>query len=480
MSKTHSWWENGEHHSEYEDEGKLDEGIGDDAFRAQASKKPSQISRRIHILGAGNVGTFVAHSLAGIPNRPPVTLLLKGVNHLKSWKEANETLSVTTRGMTDERRGFDVELLPYERPDSWPYQDSVHMPTITERLSDSTESANGSTEQMQKDVDQSNELQPGFPPFPKQDRKPISLSRRQSSDFEREIIASRTHDESIIHHLIVTTKAYAAAKAISQYAHRLTEHSTILFLQNGLGVLDEVSQLCFPDPATRPQYMVGVNSHGLKRKGRFFDVRHAGEGTIALGIMPQPFFSGIKAKQSLASATPSSQYMLRTMTRTPVFVAAGFPPTDLFQLQLDKLAINSIINPITALLNVKNGAFNETFHLTRVLRLLLAETCLVLKSLPELKNVPNVNMRFDTARVEQKVWEVTRATAENDSSMLQDVRTTNWTEVDYINGYIIKRGEELGMHCVLNYMLKQLLEAKSVLYNQEKNEALPFAPFPVE
>ena len=433
--------------------------------------RPS-LSRRIHILGMGNVGTFVAHSLAGIPNRPPITLLLKGVNHFIIWKAAKETLKITTRGMTEARSGFDVEVFRPDGVDTAQQEMNTRKPSTT--MSADASSPKGPDNHQDEVFTDSIARWPGGPSVStSQGRYEENMTSRDS--FQRELQTARTNQDSIIHHLIVTTKAYATAKAVKNYAHRLTKDSTILFLQNGLGVLDEVNELCFPDPTERPRYMVGVNSHGLKKRQVYFDVTHAGEGTIALGIMPQPFLSGVESMQSLQSASASSQYLLRVMTRTPVFVAVGFPPTDLYQLQLDKLAINSIINPITALLNVKNGAFNETFHLTRVLRLLLSETCHVFKSLPELKNVPNVKMRYNTARVEQKVWEVTRATAENDSSMLQDVRTTNYTEINYINGYIVRRGEELGMHCVMNYMIMQLLEAKSVLYSQDKKDVLPFA-----
>ena len=390
------------------------------------------LPRRIHILGMGNVGTFVAHSLAGIPNPPPLTLLLKNPRTMASWKEANQSLKLTTHGVTEARTGFRAETSP-----------------------EFQQNGNGNFSEE-------------------------SISTAQEAEINVEqfdgVIEKSLPENSIIHNMVVTTKAPATALSLRPYAHRLTSQSTLLFLQNGMGVVDEVNELVFPDPKNRPMYMIGVNSHGLKKKSKDnFDVVHAGEGTIAIGIMPPLLTSESEPIQTLMGAPPSARYLLRTMTRTPVFVAVGFPPTALLQQQLDKLAVNAIINPLTAIFDIKNGGLVANYHLKRTMRLLLAEISLVFRSLPELQNVPNVNTRFDPQRLENIVLSVAEVTHSNDSSMLQDMRAVRETEIDYINGYIIKRGEELGVHCVTNYMLMHMIKGKCNMLAREKLGLLPFA-----
>ena len=49
-----------------------------DFYRAQPVR-----DRRIHVMGLGSVGTFVAHSLKGIPESPPVTLIFHNRGKLK-------------------------------------------------------------------------------------------------------------------------------------------------------------------------------------------------------------------------------------------------------------------------------------------------------------------------------------------------------------------------------------------------------------
>ena len=60
--------------------------------------------------------------------------------------------------------------------------------------------------------------------------------------------------------------------------------------------------------------------------------------------------------------------------------------------------------------------------------------------------------------------------------MRQDVRKGYKTEIEYINGYVIKRGEVLGIKCVLNYMMMHLVNGKTLNQMQHEEYAgLPFA-----
>jgi len=288
--------------------------------------------------------------------------------------------------------------------------------------------------------------------------------------------------EETIHNLIVTTKAPAVVSAIDAVKHRLLPTSTILFLQNGMGIVEEVNRELFPDPKLRPNYMLGINSHGLNSPSNF-TVNHAGHGIISLGLVPRVPFSELAALnaanleikgQAEDVWAPSSRYLLRTITRSPILAAVALSPTDLLQAQLEKLAVNCLINPMTVLLDAPNGAVLHNFSLSRVSRLLLAEICAVIQSLPELKGIPNVQRRFSPKRLEALTVRIATKTAENISSSLADARRGIQTETEYMNGYIVKRGEELGIRAVMNYMLMHLVHGKTNMISREIDDYVPF------
>lgn len=471
--------------------------------------------KRIHILGVGNLGAFVAHSLAGIPNRPPITLLLHR-RQIRLWEDYDCSIEIITRSTRETRRGFEVEAVrrmlenssvSFEnRPGKgeglsnktgaeeqdkflannliWSTGDSsdVNAPTLEESntvavdslsqdrpgdrsASEESVSGAGETSMPEKEVNAW---------FAQAEQEMDESQHKEQDMTASEQIRTPDEQEEIIYHLIVSVKAPQTVKAIQAVSHRLNQDSSILFLQNGMGMVDEVNEKIFPNEKYRPTYVVGVVSHGLYSKGPF-SVVHAGEGTIALGILPRMPMTESMQPEALNQLSPSALYLMRTMTRTAVFVAAGFSPTDLLQQQFDKLAVNCIINPLTAILDCKNGALLSNFYFRRVVRLLLAEISLVIRSLPELKNVPNINMRFDTLRLERMVFSIANTTAENYSSMVQDIRSGRLTEIDYINGYIVSRGEEIGIHCVMNYMLMHMVKGKNKNTFQENADLLPLA-----
>ena len=464
--------------------------------REEPIRGSGELPRRIHILGVGNVGTFLAHSLAGIPNRPPITLLLRRWERLRDYRAKGSVLRLTTHNMTVVRRGFEVEAAERQSSDrnqfsplppagygrslnrDWPASQggslpsqplSSEKPSLEKSGRDLDISSHSDTSTFQSDERQAMRqyeftgLNSQYPDA--EDTIAFdNLINTSPNSAKRELEPDQdNHGDQggVIHHLIVTVKTPHTVNAIRQHAHRLNSDSTILFLQNGMGMIDEVNKQIFPLEKDRPHYMIGVLSHGLHGKGPF-DVVHAGEGTIALGLLTEE-------KEYPASA----RYLLRTMTRTPVFVAVGFNPTDLLQQQLDKLAVNAVINPLTAILDCLNSQLLDNFYIKRVVRLLLAEISVVFRSLPELKNVPNVDMRFDTARLESLVVRVARLTGVNRSSMLQDVRDGRQTEIDYINGYVVRRGEERGIHCVTNYMVMQMVKAKDKMVAEERGGIVP-------
>ena len=450
----------------------------------------TNVHRRIHILGTGSIGKLVAHSLRGIANPPPITLIFHRYKLLQAWQESKKVITIQDDDFPVSRGGFDVELMAEVRrehgveveegaPGPYEFGHEVKPHEAAEALKEQrqeqqqfqqrdAELAKAQQQHQQQDVEAAR-------------ARERSLSPRSKSKVE----AAISHEP--IHNLIITTKAAFTVPALNAVKHRLTPSSTICFLQNGMGIIDDVNKQLFPNEEERPNYMQGIITHGANvpaakaEQDPFFAV-HAGHGTIALGLLPR---SGMQKEKLTAKDgkdaknvqsekwAPSSRYLLRTLTRCPVLCAVGFTPTELLQQQLEKLAVNSIVNPLTALIDNRNGTLLYNFALTRTMRLLLAETSHVIRSLPELQNIPNLNVRFSPERLETLVVSVTNKTRDNISSMLADIRGGRKTEVEYINGYIVRRGEEIGIKCVVNYAIMQTVIGKSRMTQRERQDEVP-------
>lgn len=114
-----------------------------------------------------------------------------------------------------------------------------------------------------------------------------------------------------------------------------------------------------------------------------------------------------------------------------------------------KLAVNAGINPVTALLRAKNGVMLESKHAAELAASAAREAAAVAR-------MRGVGLPADPV---EELFRVAAATRENRSSMLQDLSECRRTEVDFINGAVVKYGKPLGASVSVNETLWKLVKA---------------------
>ncbi|KAI9888770.1 MAG: hypothetical protein M1814_006275 [Vezdaea aestivalis] len=524
--------------------------------RARRKKTPMTYDGRkldfteeIYLLGLGNVGKFLAHSLAGLEDRPGVTIITHSGAAEWEYVKAGKTITLLGHGNDVSRTGFGFEFEPlsvldplFERKaaEKEAFQrDIAELSRIMDEVPDTEqERGKGENGQLVEEQRVKNAVGPieGYDetvtkndPLDDREGRPSSVRGESQtpllpgisaladmfgqtttdlakqtaanlSKLEQKAEKKAAHKERTkgrqrvadmilnqenhlrpffgrttpIRNLIIAKKSGFLVRALKSISHRLDKDSTILFMQNGLGLIEKVDRDIFTDPNNKPTYLTAITTHGLYSESHM-TVVHSGLGNISLGL------SQVSAKaQGLSDSKagdlqlPSARYLIETIKRTPALAAVDYGPTELFALQLEKLAVNCVINPLTVMLNCRNGELLYNFWATRLMRLLLSEISLVIRSLPELteKNYPS-HLRFAPDRLESIVVAVASRTATNISSMLQDSQAGSKTEIEYINGYIVGRGERLGIQCVMNYMLMSMVLAKTAIQGRERAGYVP-------
>lgn len=183
--------------------------------------------------------------------------------------------------------------------------------------------------------------------------------------------------------LIVTTKADVTTQALRPLVPRLTPASTIVLLQNGMGVMDDVVDTLWPDPSSRPRFLLGNVTHGCWSR-KPFETVHAGLGQIFLGVPPSTLYNtgghsssnelaslasgayGSSSSRNTPSVTPAALatsplhrsllYTLSTLITIPDLAGKLSPNyQDYLVRALQKLVVNACVNPTTAILDCKNG-----------------------------------------------------------------------------------------------------------------------------
>ena len=391
-----------------------------DTSRGLSDAVSHSYTSRIYVLGLGSVGLLVAHSLMRLEPPSSVTLLLHRTELLDEFRRMKETICLIDKqtNTVSERNGYDVAVLTNDVHDNVPCWMQVS-----------------------------------------------STSEEQSIDSLSEVPALDTGD---ILCLVVACKCPYTVSALRLVRHRITTKTTICLLQNGMGQVDELNDKVFVDPDTRPTFILGIISHGLYLEDKFTAV-HAGRGTIALGIL-RDLKSHLQT--TAVQVSPTAAYLLRTLEQAPDLNCRTVDYKELVQMQLEKLLVNCILNPLTALLDVENGQLlddedENDASLSSLYRRLVIETANIIRkilpSLPETRGPEEDEARtarFSPERLTRHFEEVTTRNAANSSSMREDFRRRNETEIDYINGYVVRRARELGHECVMNEFLVILVKAK--------------------
>lgn len=306
------------------------------------------------------------------------------------------------------------------------------------------------------------------------------------------------HTRLPIESLIVTVKAYTAVDAIKAMVPRLKPSSTIVLLHNGMGVYERLVDDVFRNPEQRPQFIVAVNDHGAYNKDYFHTV-HAGIGAITFGIVADPRgrnfetpvadtdFPRQEQLQSLDNImSPEEGYdspyrplrdTVAALSNLSGLNAAWKPMSQVETGMKRKLVVNSVVNPLTALLGCRNGELLETAEARKILYRICSEAARAfamqaqqegLGSNQEKRDkvqmgLSRVSPGLTTKALEEECLRVIKVTAGNVSSMLSDVRSGNYTEIDYMNGYLVGLGRTFGLPMTTTTTLLNLVKLRTAI-----------------
>jgi 2-dehydropantoate 2-reductase len=132
-----------------------------------------------------------------------------------------------------------------------------------------------------------------------------------------------------------------------------------------------------------------------------------------------------------------------------------------------KLFVNVGINAVTALTGIRNGQLLDSEHSRQLVAAAVGEAVAVARMLDI-----GIDKKKDT--IIEQVFAVAVATASNRSSMGQDLDRHSPTEIDAINGYIVRRAEELNIPVPVNRTLTGLIKVKEKSWEEEeRNHFVP-------
>ena len=222
--------------------------------------------------------------------------------------------------------------------------------------------------------------------------------------------------------VVVCVKAYSTA-AVAQKLKQWSGSAAVLTFQNGMGNAETLQKAVGAE-----RLVVGTNSYGANiAQDDPYLVHYAGRGEVVLGILDE-------------AAEDALTLFLRLFEQAGICVRKT---GDINAVLWEKLLVNAAINPLCALLGIRNGQ---------------------LPRLPSLWRIATGIVREGEDMIE-RVRKVCEKTANNRCSTLQDISAKRLTEIPYINGYIAKKARELGVPAPLNGAIAAIFDAYNSLHS---------------
>lgn len=227
--------------------------------------------------------------------------------------------------------------------------------------------------------------------------------------------------------IVVLVKGYDTQKALLGISSAIGDNTLVLSLQNGMGNYENI--VPYVNKSNIVMGTSGTGAHIISEAKVMF----AGASYDYIG--------------SKVGALDKVKIVEK------LFIEAGLDNV-IVEQNIDraiwsKLFINVGINALTALLEKKNSILVENEHGNKLSRLLISEA---------VKVANKDGMEFD---IEETINNFEKSIiAKNKSSMLQDILLKRRTEIDTINGAIVKKGKELEVNTPYNEFVCELIRTK--------------------
>ncbi len=227
---------------------------------------------------------------------------------------------------------------------------------------------------------------------------------------------------------LILVKSYQTKRTVEQVKGILRPNGLAVTLQNGLGNVEILQAALGGD-----RVVAGITYHAANLSA-LECVQHAGAGLT---------FLGVKVGRE-TQLNEIGNLLNKAGIQTELI-------KNIESLSWSKVIVNASINPLTALLEIKNGDLLHHPLLGKILRATIQEVAAV---------ATKHGIRLPHPDPVEHVFDICRATARNRSSMLQDIVRGTQTEIEAINGAVVDLGLRYGIPTPVNQFLLEQVQSK--------------------
>jgi len=252
---------------------------------------------------------------------------------------------------------------------------------------------------------------------------------------------SEIHSRAAYDYILVCTKSFDSLKVGENIAqnHHLSENNTAIVLcQNGWGNAEILSP--------------------------FFDEKNLFNARVITGFS-RPKSNHVEITVHVDAIRMGSIYNhdLDSLKGICESISKGGIPCEIscriIKDMWAKMLYNCALNPLGAIFNVPYGKLGESRHTSMIMKHIIKEIFLVLEK-------AGYETEWHSAEEYFSIFfnSLIPATAKHEASTLQDIRAKKKTEIEALNGAVVKLGEQYGIDVSFNRMVYEMIKFKEEQY----------------
>lgn len=298
-------------------------------------------------------------------------------------------------------------------------------------------------------------------------------SRRSTPRIEPNLAAPRvlaSDDDARIDQLVVTGQGHEATEALRSVKHRIDDKTTVCLMNDGLGVLEDVRRNIFEGAEPGPSFLLGHMSHRLAFNRTYDSVRQLKGGEMRLALAEQSQGKALHAPHKTETRTNFVQTLQAAKDLRSSLTAYD----QWLRFKLPSVIFDSVVEPVCVLLETPYQGLLQNPAAQRIMHSILSEILDVVDKMPEAEGSLALHSYIGGKGIRKLLYSRILAKRAQPSQLARRIEHGLPTDVEYLNGFFLRRGRKLGLDLRTNVMMRDMIKAKHSQAIERLNSYVPF------
>lgn len=324
-------------------------------------------------------------------------------------------------------------------------------------------------------------------PFPTRYQNLSEKGRLRSNPAKGKKVVEEAEENEHISNLVVAGTPSQAVSLLKSVKHRVDKRTAVCYMQDGLGIVEDVNNIVFRDDESRPSTILGHMTHALAKDRRSQAIRVSKDDGESIFTSVRPLVAEETRKQTdaekeaekEAESRRHTEELLSGFAQARLLHARGTSLDNWLLHKIPSLMFASIADPLCVMLGYRYQQLIFNPSANRLMDQLLDEISEVVAHIPEVQRLgPHMQKLLRGEAMRKHIINQLRGKKGAPCEMLQQIERGQLTNINYLNGYFVRRAKRMGMSMPANEMLVDLVKSKHKAEQEKLRSYIPMEMTP--